>query len=60
MNYEIVDAKVSPEGRLRVLSKAEMAKLLDTSQSGLYPVFRNSALAVLNSGAYMDDGKELL
>lgn len=60
MNYEVVDAKVSPEGRLRVLSKAEMAKLLDTSQSGLYPVFRNSALAVLNSGAYMDDGKELL
>jgi len=60
MKHEVIDARVSPEGRLRVLSKAEMAKLLDSSQSGLYQVFRNSALAVLNSGSYLDDGEELL
>ena len=60
MKHDVVDARVSPEGRLRVLSKAEIHKLLDHSAGGLYPVFRNSALAVLNSGSFLDDGKELL
>jgi predicted Rossmann-fold nucleotide-binding protein len=49
-----------PGRRLEVLSKAEVAKLLDTSQGGLYQVFRKCALAVLNSGSSIDDGKELL
>lgn len=56
----VVDTLISPEGRLEVLSKAEVAKLLDTSQGGLYQVFRNCALAVLNCGSSIDDGKELL
>lgn len=60
MNYDVVDTLISPEGRLEVLSKAEVAKLLDTSQGGLYQVFRNCALAVLNCGSSIDDGKELL
>ncbi len=55
-----VDARISPEGRLAVLSKAEVNKLLDTSQGGLYQLLHNCALAVLNCGNYMDDGKELL
>ncbi|MGD8174519.1 nucleotide 5'-monophosphate nucleosidase PpnN [Marinimicrobium sp. ARAG 43.8] len=57
---ETIDAVVSPVGPLKVLSKVEMAKLLDASQSGLYTLFRSCALAVLSSGNYMDDGKELL
>jgi hypothetical protein len=60
MNYDVVDTLISPEGRLEVLSKAEVAKLLDTSQGGLYQVFRKCALAVLNCGSSIDDGKELL
>jgi predicted Rossmann-fold nucleotide-binding protein len=60
MDYEVVDTLISPEGRLEVLSKAEVVKLLDTSQGGLYQVFRNCALAVLNCGSSIDDGKELL
>src|SRR6478735_4703735 len=60
MNYPVTDAQISPEGRLEVLSKSEVAKLLDTSQSGLYSLFRNCSLAVLNCGNAMDDGKELL
>jgi hypothetical protein len=60
MNYEVVDTLISPEGRLEVLSKAEVAKLLDTSQGGLYHIFRKCALAVLNCGSSIDDGKELL
>lgn len=56
----VVDVLISPEGRLDVLSKAEVGKLLDTSRAGLYDVFRKCALAVLNSGSNIDDGKELL
>ncbi len=60
MKQDVIDAVISPEGRLEVLSKAEVGKLLDTSQGGLYTVFRNCSLAVLNCGNYLDDGKELL
>jgi hypothetical protein len=58
--YETIDTLISPEGRLEVLSKAEVSKLLDTSQGGLYTIFRNCSLAVLNCGSTIDDGKELL
>ncbi len=60
MKHPVVDAVISPEGRLDVLSKAEVTKLLDTSQGGLYKLFRNCSLAVINCGSTMDDGKELL
>ncbi len=61
MNQEkLVTAKISPQGRLDLLSKLEVKKLLDKSQGGLYKLFRNCSLAVLNCGNYMDDGKELL
>ena len=60
MDHDIVDTLISPEGRLEVLSKAEVAKLLDTGKGGLYQIFRNCALAVLNCGSSIDDGKELL
>ncbi|MGZ4955279.1 MAG: nucleotide 5'-monophosphate nucleosidase PpnN [Methylobacter sp.] len=59
-HHQVVDARITPEGRLDVLSKAEVTKLLDTSQGGLYRLFRNCSLAVLNCGSGMDDGKELL
>lgn len=60
MEYKVIDTQISPEGRLDVLSKAEVHKLLDNSHGGLHPVFRNCSLAVLNCGNYLDDGKELL
>jgi predicted Rossmann-fold nucleotide-binding protein len=60
MEHDVVDTLISPEGRLEVLSKAEVAKLLDTSKAGLYQIFRKCALAVLNCGSTIDDGKELL
>ena len=60
MTYSVVDTQISPEGRLEILSKSEVAKLRDSGQGGLYRLFRNCALAVLNSGNDVDDGKELL
>ena len=52
-----VDARVAPRGSLENLSQAEIDKLLDTSQTGLYQLFRNCALAVLNSGSDEDNAK---
>ncbi len=60
MHYDVIDARIAPAGHLEVLSKIEVNKLLDKSQGGLYKLFRNCSLAVLNSGNYLDDGKELL
>jgi pyrimidine/purine-5'-nucleotide nucleosidase len=56
---EFVDARVGPRGSLENLSQAEIGKLLDSSQGGLYPLFRKCALAVLNSGAGTDNAKEI-
>jgi len=60
MEHDVVDTLISPEGMLEVLTKAEVAKLLDSGKGGLYNIFRNCALAVLNCGSTIDDGKELL
>lgn len=60
MNFDVIDTQIAPEGRLEVLSKAEVARLWDTSHGGLYQIFRSCALAVLNCGSGLDDGKELL
>jgi hypothetical protein len=59
-DYPVVDAIISPRTHLNILSKKEVNRLLDTSQGALHELFRKCALAVLNSGIYIDDGKELL
>lgn len=56
---ERISAAVSPEGSLEVLSQIEVRTLLDTSARGLYRLFRNCALAVLNSGSHTDDAREI-
>ncbi len=58
--YETIDARISPIGHMEVLSQLEVSKLLDTTKGGVHTLFRNCALAVLNSGSTLDDGKELL
>ena len=60
LDYPVLDTQISPEGKLDVLSKAEVNKLLDSSQGGLYTMFRHCTLAVLNSGNALDNGMELL
>lgn len=56
---ELVDARVGPRGSLENLSQSEMGKLLDSSQGGLYDLFRKCALAVLNTGEDTDNAKEI-
>ncbi len=60
MDYDVIDARISPKGRLEVLSQAEVSSLLNISQGPLYTLFRNCSLAVLNCGGHLDNGKELL
>ena len=59
LSSDMVDARVTPKGTLEHLSQQEIAKLLDSSQGGLYPLFRKCALAVLNSGNDIDDSRKI-
>lgn len=51
---------VSPSSSLQTLSRKEISYLYDASQSDLYDVFRQCALAVLNSGTDIDDVNDLV
>ena len=55
-----VNALISPEGSLEILSNHEVSRLKDRSEGGLYQLFRQCALAVLNTGAETDDTKDLM
>lgn len=55
-----INALVSPEGSLEILSKQEVDRLKDKSEGGLYRLFRQCALAVLNTGIETDDCKALM
>ena len=57
LSSDMVDARVAPKGSLEHLSQQEIAKLLDSGQGGLYRLFRQCALAVLNSGSDIDDAR---
>ena len=59
LSSDMVDARVAPKGSLEHLSQQEIAKLLDSGQGGLYPLFRKCALAVLNSGSDLDDSRAI-
>jgi len=48
-------ARITPRKALRVLSRQEVNRLKDASQSGLHEIFKRCALAVLNCGANGDD-----
>jgi predicted Rossmann-fold nucleotide-binding protein len=55
-----MDALVAPEGSFQTLSRLEVAKLLDAGAGGLYELWRQCSLAVLNAGAEEDDVKKIL
>lgn len=57
---ERVDAIVSPLRRMRLLSRQEMTRVRDAGSTGLHELFRQCALAVLNSGSHVDDARAVL
>src|SRR6056297_4133444 len=60
MSETKINALVSPEGSLEILSTFEVNRLKDKSEGGLYQLFRQCALAVLNTGVETDDCKSLM
>ena len=60
MNHQPINARVSPEGSLEILSSREVNSLKDKGEGGLYRLFRQCALAILNSGSHTDDTKTLM
>jgi len=60
MTAPTINALVSPEGSLEILSNHEVNLLKDRSEGGLYRLFRQCALAVLNTGAVTDDCQDLM
>lgn len=60
MSASKINALVSPEGSLEILSTFEVSRLKDKSEGGLYQLFRQCALAVLNTGVETDDCKTLM
>lgn len=60
MRSDRVNARVTPEGSLEVLSQLEVGSLRDHTQGGVYEVFRRCALAVLNCGSEVDNVKLVL
>lgn len=55
-----VSTSVTPIDSLNTLSPYEVRQLQDASQGGLYRLFRQCALAVLNSGSELDSTKQVL
>ncbi|UZE97987.1 nucleotide 5'-monophosphate nucleosidase PpnN [Alkalimarinus alittae] len=55
-----MNARITPEGSLEVLSRYEVSLLKDKSKKGLYDIFRQCALAVLNCGNESDDCKAIM
>ena len=57
---DTVDALISPQGSLDILTLEEVSLLQKSTSSGLYDLFRQCCLAVLNCGNDEDDIDDLL
>ncbi|WP_421835872.1 nucleotide 5'-monophosphate nucleosidase PpnN [Neptunomonas phycophila] len=57
---QFISTSVTPLESLDILSPHEVAKLQDKSNSGLYRLFRQCSLAVLNTGSEMDSASQVL
>lgn len=55
-----INASVTPTGNLDTLSPHEVARLQDRSNNGLHGLFRQCALAVLNTGSEMDSTRQVM
>jgi len=60
MSNQTISARIAPDAGMEVLSKREVRRLADSSQTGLYHLLRRCALAVLTTGSESDDARSLL
>ena len=54
-----MDARITPEGSLEILSRAEVAQLRDTGEGGLHELWRQCSRAVLNAGTENENVREI-
>ena len=54
------NATISPRGSLETLSQREVQQLRETGSGSVYALFRQCALAILNTGAHSDNAKTIL
>lgn len=59
-NTHTINATVSPRGSLEILSHMEVERLKKVGEHGLYPLFRQCALAILNTGSENDNAKAIM
>ena len=55
-----INASITPRGSLETLSQREVQQLRETGAGNLYRLFRQCALAILNTGAHSDNAKTIL
>jgi len=61
MNKHKYISRITPKGRLDILSQIEVNKLIETSEAGgCYDSYRRCSLAVLNVGSTIDDTTAVL
>ena len=56
----VINASVSPKGSLETLSQREVQQLSEAGTGLTYTLFRQCALAILNTGAHVDNAKTIL
>lgn len=60
MRPQGINARVTPEGSMDILSRHEVSLLKDKNNQHLHEIFRRCSLAVLNCGVLTDDSEALL
>ncbi|MEL7560625.1 nucleotide 5'-monophosphate nucleosidase PpnN [Stutzerimonas chloritidismutans] len=56
----VINASVSPKGSLETLSQREVQQLSEAGCGSTYTLFRQCALAILNTGTRIDNAKTIL
>ncbi|HIZ51521.1 MAG TPA: LOG family protein [Candidatus Pseudomonas excrementavium] len=60
MPRHVVNVSVTPRGSMEILSQREVQKLSEAGSGSTYQLFRQCALAILNTGARVDNAKTIL
>ncbi|MCO5786938.1 LOG family protein [Pseudomonas sp. G11-1] len=60
MPRHVVNVSVTPRGSMEILSQREVQQLSEAGSGSTYQLFRQCALAILNTGARVDNAKTIL
>lgn len=60
VSRKTINASVTPKGSLETLSQREVQQLRATGSGSVYALFRQCALAILNTGSHSDNAKTIL